>query len=520
MEEELRRSARLLVEAEALGHVGIWELDAQSGELYSSAENRRLFFGPDSAKGGRGEDYFEAIHPADRERVARQNEELVAGRGSPEIEFRVVWSDGTVHWILGHKQIVHDSSGKRLREIGTNADITDRKCAEEDLRQRIREQAAIAQLGQAALRPGTLAELFEVALHTITSACSLEFAEVAELSADEMLLLRAAVGWKEGLVGHARLPAGSGSQCAFTLVSGEPSVVEDLGSECRFYVDPLIRDQGMTSGVTVVIGGAGRPYGTLGMHSRDRRTFTRESINFLQAAANVLAAAIERERAETALREQREQLAALSRRLIEAQEAERRSIARELHDDLGQVLTAIRLNLEKARVDPGESIDLVDQAIGRIRDLALDLRPAILDDLGLASALRWYGARETKRAGLVFRANVADVEERLSPVVEITCFRLVQEALTNVVRHAQARSVTVTLDVKSDELVLDVSDDGRGFDLRETAHRVGRESLGLLGMQERVSLAGGTLSIDAAPGRGTLLRARFPRLGLLSGHEK
>jgi signal transduction histidine kinase len=510
MEEELRRSARLLVEAQALGHVGIWELDAQSGELYSSAENRRLFFGPDSAKGGRGEDYLEALHPGDRERVVRQNEELVAGRGSPEIEFRVVWSDGTVHWILGHKQIVRDASGKRLREVGTNADITDRKCAEEDLRQRIREQEAIAQLGQAALRPGTLLELFERALHTITSACSLEFAEVAELSADEMLLLRGAVGWKEGLVGHARLPAGSGSQCAFTLVSGEPSVVEDFGSECRFDVDPLIRDQGMTSGVTVVIGGAGRPYGTLGMHSRDRRTFTRESINFLQSAANVLAAAIERERAETALLEQR---AALSRRLIEAQEAERRSIARELHDDFGQVLTAIRLNLERAGVDLGESIDLVDQAIGRVRDLALDLRPAILDDLGLASALRWYGARETKRAGLVFRAKVADIEERLSPVVEITCFRLVQEALTNAVRHAQARSVTVTLDVKPDELVLDVSDDGRGFDLRETGHRVGREGLGLVGMQERVSLAGGTLSIDAAPGRGTVIRARFPRLG-------
>ena len=93
----------------------------------------------------------------------------------------------------------------------------------------------------------------------------------------------------------------------------------------------------------------------------------------------------ERERAETELRGQREQLAALSRRLIEAQEAERRSIAREIHDDFGQVLTALRLNLQKNGADPGESIELVDQAIGRMRDLALDLRPAILDDLGLAT---------------------------------------------------------------------------------------------------------------------------------------
>jgi signal transduction histidine kinase len=222
----------------------------------------------------------------------------------------------------------------------------------------------------------------------------------------------------------------------------------------------------------------------------------------------------ERERAETELRGQREQLAALSRRLIEAQEAERRSIARELHDDFGQVLTALRLNLQKNGADPRESIELVDQAIGRMRDLALDLRPAILDDLGLAPALRWYGAREAQRAGLDFRLSIAELDERLPPPVEITCFRLVQEALTNVVRHAQARSVTVTLTTVPDEVRLDVSDDGQGFELAEAHRRAAAgKSQGLIGMQERVSLAGGELAIDAAPGRGTTIRARFPRSG-------
>ncbi len=221
----------------------------------------------------------------------------------------------------------------------------------------------------------------------------------------------------------------------------------------------------------------------------------------------------EREQVESRLWEQREQLAGLSRRLIEAQEAERRSVARELHDDFGQLLTALRLNLQKKGADPGESIELVDQAIGHIRDLVLDLRPSILDDLGLAPALRWYGAREGQRAGLDFRL-IAELDERLTPPVEITCFRLVQEALTNVVRHAQARGVTVTLTTAPGEVRLEVSDDGRGFDPVEARRRAASgKSQGLMGMQERVSLAGGELAIDAGPGRGTTIRARFPRNG-------
>ncbi len=189
-------------------------------------------------------------------------------------------------------------------------------------------------------------------------------------------------------------------------------------------------------------------------------------------------------------------------------------MARELHDDFGQVLTALRLNLQKNGADPGESIELVDQAIGRMRELALDLRPAILDDLGLAAALRWYVSREAQRAGLDFHLDLAELEERLPPAVETTCFRLVQEALTNVARHAQARSVTVALTTGSNELLLTVSDDGRGFDLAEARLRTAAgKSQGLIGMQERVSLAGGELTIDGAPGHGTTISARFSRPG-------
>jgi signal transduction histidine kinase len=200
----------------------------------------------------------------------------------------------------------------------------------------------------------------------------------------------------------------------------------------------------------------------------------------------------------------------LAHRLLEAQEAERRSIARELHDDFGQVLTAIRLSLQGG-ARPAESIQLVDDAIQRMRDLALDLRPAILDDLGLEAALRWYVAREAGRAGLAFRLDVGSIGTRLAQPLETACFRLVQEALTNVIRHGQAEEVEVKLESRQGEVRVSISDDGKGFDVRGARRRAAAGgSQGLLIMEERVSLAGGKLEIRSGRGAGTTVAARIP----------
>jgi two-component system sensor histidine kinase UhpB len=216
-------------------------------------------------------------------------------------------------------------------------------------------------------------------------------------------------------------------------------------------------------------------------------------------------------RAEEELRWKRVQLQALSRQLIEAQEAERRAVARELHDDFGQVLTALKLHLGRKDRDDAESIALVDGAIARMRDLAHDLRPPMLDELGLEASLRWYVEREARRAGLEFDLALSPVEPRPPPAVESTCFRVAQEALTNVIRHAQARRVEVELGIADGALQLVVRDDGRGFDVADARRRAIRgESQGLLGMQERVDLAGGDLEMESTPGQGTAVRARFP----------
>ena len=191
-----------------------------------------------------------------------------------------------------------------------------------------------------------------------------------------------------------------------------------------------------------------------------------------------------------------------SHHLIEAQEEERRRIARELHDQIGQILTAVKMNLHavqqfsqgsEASSYIKDNMEAVDEALRLVRDLSVELRPPILDDLGLSTALRWYVDRYTKRTGLNVDVivDLRDENERFARELETACFRIAQEALTNVVRHAKATQVIVRLTIDTDVLVLIVKDDGVGFDverLRKRAPRVA--TLGLISMKERAHAAG------------------------------
>jgi PAS domain S-box-containing protein len=227
-----------------------------------------------------------------------------------------------------------------------------------------------------------------------------------------------------------------------------------------------------------------------------------------------------RRRAEEKLKEYSRKLQVLSRRLVEAQETERRNIARELHDEIGQALTVMQLNLQAMLQSPGrrplvsrmkESLEVVDRVLEQVHDISLNLRPLILDDLGLEPALRWFTARQAALVGLQTKFQADPLEQRLNPVIETECFRVGQEALTNVVRHAKAKTVSVELRKEAGQLHLRVHDDGIGFDVgavREQAMR--GASLGLLSMEERAALAGGGLEFKSAPKQGTEVHAWFP----------
>ena len=211
-----------------------------------------------------------------------------------------------------------------------------------------------------------------------------------------------------------------------------------------------------------------------------------------------------------------------SRQLIEAQEDERRRIARELHDQIGQILTAVKMNLHTVQrfnlvSEAGsylkDNIEAVDEALRLVRDLSIELRPSVLDDLGLATALGWYVDRYTKRTGLNVDVviEMPNPNERFSRDLETACFRIAQEALTNVVRHASASNVTLQLTRTAETLTLVVKDNGVGFDLKCLRNRSPRvATLGLVSMQERAHAAGGNLEIESTPSRGTSVRFIVP----------
>ena len=203
------------------------------------------------------------------------------------------------------------------------------------------------------------------------------------------------------------------------------------------------------------------------------------------------------------------------RRVVEAQELERRRLARELHDETGQALTSILLGLrairaaqtdEEAVSAESELRNLVVQALQDVRSLAVELRPSALDDFGLVPALERLARTFEERSGIRTAVEASLADERLPAEVETVLYRLVQEALTNVVKHAGATSVSVVLARREGGVSAVVEDDGRGFDAEE----VRSDALGLVGMRERLALLGGTLAVESTPSSGTALLAFVP----------
>jgi signal transduction histidine kinase len=227
-----------------------------------------------------------------------------------------------------------------------------------------------------------------------------------------------------------------------------------------------------------------------------------------------------RKQAEGKLKQSRQRLQVLSRRLVEVQETERRHLARELHDEIGQALTVTEMNLQALLASPGtdalaprlkQSLEVVERVQEQVHDLSLNLRPSMLDDLGLEPALRWLTKRQAALAGLQAEVRADPLEQRLDPMIETECFRVAQEALTNVVKHAKARTVSVELSRSDEQIHLWVRDDGVGFDVASVREQAVRgASLGLLSMEERATLAGGGLQYHASPGEGTEVHAWFP----------
>jgi len=256
-------------------------------------------------------------------------------------------------------------------------------------------------------------------------------------------------------------------------------------------------------------------------HERERRYYLTAgfaSTMIVIIAAFIMAALSRRKRALEVLEQSMQRVQALSERVMKIQREERERIARELHDELGQTLTALKVNLQmlepycvggEAEDHLTEALMITGRSLDQVRGMMLDLRPLGLEDLGLAVVLESHLAKQAEAAGWHAQFE-ATLPGRLHPELEMACFRVAQEALTNVMRHSHAKQVRVTLGMDAGEVQLSVRDDGTGFDVAAIFDASRTGGFGLIGMQERVRQLGGRLAIHSAPGRGTEVRASFP----------
>ena len=239
---------------------------------------------------------------------AREGYQQVFAQGSVvDYPLTIRRRDGALTDVLYNATVYRDTSGNVLGVFAAARDVTERRRAERLLQARERQQQAVAELGYLALSNPGLVALLDAAALAIARALEVEFAKVLELRSDGDLMLRAEVGFDAGLVGHAIVPGGTGSQAGYVLVAGEPVIVEDLSAEPRFHPAALLTDHGVRSGVSAAIGPRGRPFGVIGAHTTSKRHFSRDDISFLAAVSNVIGTSIQRAQAEDSARRHAEQ---------------------------------------------------------------------------------------------------------------------------------------------------------------------------------------------------------------------
>jgi signal transduction histidine kinase len=405
------------------------------------------------------------------------------------------------------------------------------------LLQRNRELAAVAAVAQATSTGQLeLTRMLERALEVVL--------EVTGFPAGWIQILPQ-VGGEPVLVSSAGLPQVIAEalarfrpldcQCGKVIESRQPLVVHPLHTDCPISTLDLGNGRTPTCHATVPLLTRWEVPGALNLASDDLVCFDKEELTLLSAIGRQLGIAIENARLWDGLQQRDRVRGQFLEQAMAAQEEERKRIARELHDQIGQSLTSLLLGLRaleteednagRLSIDPARLQDLkavVAGTLDEVRDLALGLRPSALDDLGLVPAMQRCVRTFQSQHGLAIDfQTVGPAEVRLPPAVETALFRIVQEALTNVVQHANAQRVSLLLETRAEAVTVIVEDDGRGFDVDPLMRGPANKGwLGLYGMRERAELLGGTLTVESAPGAGTTVYARMPLRDGADVHSK
>jgi PAS domain S-box-containing protein len=476
-----------------LGHMGTWDRNLRTGEVFWSASQFSLFgYAPGECLPS-PEAWEKRVHPADLPRVRQRWRAAERAHEDYGFEFRVVFPDGGIRWLATKGRYFYDHEGKAYRDIGASQDITDRKIAEERLRRgrdELEEQVRDhrAELKERISEVATQAELLDL----VTDA-----AFICDPDVKITYWNRAAeymYGWKqeEAIGQHASRMLQTQFPTPFSEVAG------------------ILEREGRWEGELVQT----TRYGLqLTVHSRwiRKRGDQGESIGWLEINSDMTR---QKQAEETARR--------LSGRILQVQDEERRKMARDLHDSLGQYLVMLKFNIDaclrSATSDSGrelllQSKETVEQCISETRTMSYLLHPPLLDESGLASAVRWYVEGFANRSGIAVDLKAPRTIPRFQNEIETALFRILQESLTNVHRHSQSKRVDITISCDRHTVSLMVRDYGCGIPLarirgfRDLGTGMG---VGLGGMRERVREVGGTLRIEPGEECGTVISVEIP----------
>ena len=401
-------------------------------------------------------------------------------------------------------------------------DVTRIRQSESALRVHTRRLEIMHRIYQSIFTAQSPEEVGVAALRHIYDLAPCRWASVAILDCDAQAF-RVVASWHSEGVSCAPIQPGReywiGPAASALKAAGAVEQIDALCGASEFMTQ--LREFGMTRMLPLIA--RGELIGLLTLALISPEGFTEDAGLVLSEVAAQLALALEDMLLVKSVREQREQLHRLAARMSEAQETERRRLAIELHDRVGQNLTALGINLnivrsllpqdQMPRLGPklDTAMSLLEETIERIRDVNSDLRPPVLDDYGLLAALRWFCQRFTERTGLETVVQGREPHPRLEQMAEIGLFRIAQEALTNAAKHARATSVVVQYEEDRGVVRLAISDDGVGFDPSTYRSSERRPGWGLIGMQERAEAVGGRLRIESRPGAGTRVLVSITR---------
>jgi PAS domain S-box-containing protein len=478
---------------------------------------------------------------------------MLTGEVVVDEEIRVRRGDGSTGVVLVSSRPIHDAEGRMVAGVVTFYDITERQALVESLRQardelesRVTERTlALAQanadlqrqanqlqllheMDRSILAAESAPEIARVALHQLRKALSISRAALVlyDFQAQRATWIAVDTDAMTQWIAGRSVPL-SAYRMPRNHSQGEISQIPDLALlKDRTGVEEILFEEGMRRYLSLPLLTGGQLLGSLNLWGDTPGDFDEEKVRLASQVADSLAIAMQSARLFEQVHTSRRELQALSRRLVETQENERRTIARELHDESGQALTALKLglgmlarnceNMPAVANRLQEFKDATDGIMEELHRLAVNLRPASLDRAGLVPALRQYLDAFEQQNGLAVQLAVVGLDgQRLPPDMETALYRVTQEALTNVLRHAHAENVAVTLQRRASAIICIIEDDGVGFDVA-AAQASGR--LGLLGMRERVEMLGGRLNIESTPGAGATIFVEMPIQALAPGN--